>query len=155
MSFHLTHLFYLLIFFCFTRAPCSGPNSALAAPVFSKHPCGDVSRTKWRLLGHHVTGTPRGGWPIFAVRGVSQSKPTPNAPEAPRAIVVCLNAPNAHVPRNFYIPDVRDVKFVPIFATQVRIWACLKGKSTPRHRSEGSKTQGGVISVNHSPTCVP
>jgi hypothetical protein len=30
----------------------------------------------------------------------------PNAPEAPRAIGVCLDVPNAHAPRYFHIPHV-------------------------------------------------
>ena len=45
--------------------------------------------------------TPRGGWPILMLRGVSQ--PTPNAPEVPRAVGVCLDISNAHVPRYFHI----------------------------------------------------
>ena len=45
--------------------------------------------------------TPRGGWPILILRGVSQ--PTPNAPEVPRAIGVCLDIPNTHIPKYAHI----------------------------------------------------
>ena len=56
---------------------------------------GGIARTKYRLGGHYMT--PRGGWPILILRGVSQ--PTPNAPEVPRAIGVCLDISNAHIPK--------------------------------------------------------
>jgi hypothetical protein len=44
---------------------------------------------------------PTCAWPILALRGVSQ--PTPNAPEVPRAIGLCLDVSNAHVPRHFHV----------------------------------------------------
>ena len=45
--------------------------------------------------------TPRGGWPILILREVSQ--PTPNAPEVPRAIGVCLDISNTHIPKYVHI----------------------------------------------------
>ena len=44
---------------------------------------------------------PTCAWPILILRGVSQ--PTPNAPEVPRTVGVCLDISNTHVPRYFHI----------------------------------------------------
>jgi hypothetical protein len=72
------------------------------------------SRMKCRLGGRDVV--PTGVWLTLALRGVSQ--PTPNAPEAraPRAIGMCLNIASGHVRRYFYISEVLDIQFPPIFA---------------------------------------
>ena len=56
---------------------------------------------------------PTGAWPILILRGASQ--PTPNAPEAPRAIGVCLNISNAHVHRYFHI------FYTPPFALKILV----------------------------------
>jgi hypothetical protein len=47
-------------------------------------------------------------WPTLILRGVSQ--PTPNAPEVPRAIGMCLNIASGHVRRHFDISEVLDVQ---------------------------------------------
>ena len=69
-------------------------------------------RMKCRLGGRDVV--PVGVWPTLILRGVSQ--PTPNAPEAPRAIGVCLNVASGHVRRYFDISEVLDMQYPPIFA---------------------------------------
>jgi hypothetical protein len=56
-------------------------------------------RMKHRPGGRNMI--PTCAWPILLLRGVSQ--PTPNAPEVPRTVGVCLDVSNAHVPRYFYI----------------------------------------------------
>jgi hypothetical protein len=70
-------------------------------------------RVKCRLEGRNVV--PGGAWPTLMLRGVSQ--PTPNAPEVPRAIGMCLNIASGHVRRYFDISNVLDIKYPPIFAT--------------------------------------
>ena len=60
----------------------------------------------WRYFTYKISSwshymTPRGGWPILILRGVSQ--PTPNAPEVPRAIGVCLDISNTHIPKYVHI----------------------------------------------------
>jgi hypothetical protein len=57
---------------------------------------------------------PVGVWPTLMLRGVSQ--PTPNAPEAQRAIGMCLNTASGHVRRHFDVSEVLDVQCPPIFA---------------------------------------
>jgi hypothetical protein len=69
-------------------------------------------RVKCRLEGRDVV--PEGVWPTLMLRGVSQ--PTPNAPEVPRAIGVCLNIASGHVRRYFDVSEVLDAQFPPIFA---------------------------------------
>ena len=70
-------------------------------------------RVKSYLGGRNVV--PEGVWPTLILRGVSQ--PTPNAPEVPRAIGICLNIASGHVRRYFDVPEVLDVQHPPIFAT--------------------------------------
>jgi hypothetical protein len=56
---------------------------------------------------------PGGVWPTLILRGASQ--PTPNAPEVPRAIGMCLNIASGHVRRYFDISEVLDIQCRPIF----------------------------------------
>ena len=60
------------------------------------------SRMKCRLGGRDMV--PVGVWPTLILRGVSQ--PTPNAPEAPRAIGMCLNTASGYVYRHFDVSEV-------------------------------------------------
>ena len=69
-------------------------------------------RVKSRLGGRNMVL--EGAWPTLILRGVSQ--PTPNAPEVPRAIGMCLNIASGHVRRYFDISEVLDVQHPPIFA---------------------------------------
>ena len=57
---------------------------------------------------------PGGVWPTLTLQGVSQ--PTPNAPEVPRAIGMCLSIASGHVRRCFDISEVLDAQRPPIFA---------------------------------------
>ena len=56
-------------------------------------------RVKHRPGGRNMI--PTCAWPILILRGVSQ--PTPNAPEVPRTVGVCLDIFNTYVPRYFRI----------------------------------------------------
>ena len=56
-------------------------------------------RMKHRPGGRNMI--PTCAWPILILRGVSQ--PTPNAPEVPRTVGVCLDISNTYVPRYFHI----------------------------------------------------
>jgi hypothetical protein len=47
------------------------------------------------------------------------SQPTPNAPEVPRAIGMCLNIASGHVRRYFDISEVLDMQYPPIFAIYI------------------------------------
>jgi hypothetical protein len=67
---------------------------------------------KCRLGGRDVV--PTGVWLTLILRGASQ--PTPNAPEVPRVIGMCLNVASGHVHRYFDISEVLDVQFPPLFA---------------------------------------
>ena len=58
----------------------------------------------WTIVWGGRNMVPTGAWPILILRGVSQ--PTPNAPEVPRAIGLCLDISNAHIPKNVYIYDI-------------------------------------------------
>ena len=69
-------------------------------------------RVKCRLGGRNMV--PVVVWPTLILRGVSQ--PTPNAPEVPRAIGMCLNIASGHVRRYFDISEVLDKQCPPIFA---------------------------------------
>jgi hypothetical protein len=69
-------------------------------------------RMKCRLGGRNVV--PTGFWLTLILRGVSQ--PTPNAPEVPRAIGMCLNIASGNVRRYFDVSEVLDIQFPPIFA---------------------------------------
>jgi hypothetical protein len=69
-------------------------------------------RVKSRLGGRNMV--PEGAWPTLILRGVSQ--PTPNAPDVPRAIGICLNIASGHVRRYFDVSEVLDIQYPPIFA---------------------------------------
>ena len=95
------------------------------SPFLHFAPYGDISRTKYRLGGHYMT--PRGGWPILILRGVSQ--PTPNAPEVPRAIGLCLDISNAHIPKNVdicYIPAPQNIRHLGPISPILGPKACLR-----------------------------
>ena len=100
-------------------------------------------RVKCRLEDRDVV--PEGAWPTLMLRGVSQ--PTPNAPEAPRTIGMCLNVASGHVRRCFDVSEVLDMQRPPIFAVQVRIWARLMVNPISCHMLGECKPQEVVILV--------
>ena len=75
----------------------------LSDPVEGRRNFADMAMCwsmKHRQGGRNVI--PTCAWPILILRGVSQ--PTPNAPEVPRTVGVCLDIiSNTHVPRYFHI----------------------------------------------------
>ena len=109
-------------------------NDAYMSPFLQFAPYGHISRTKYRLGGHYMT--PRGGWPIFTVRGVSQ--PTPNAPEAPRAIGVCLDISNTHVPKYVHVCNCPHLMFKSKLGTPAAV-------SAPRSAANRSPSPGRFI----------
>ena len=80
----------------------------------------------WTIVWGGRNMVPTGAWPILILRGMSQ--PTPNAPEVPRAIGLCLDISNTHIPKNVdicYIPAPQNIRHLGPISPILGPKACL------------------------------